>query len=522
MRAIKETAVPKDKAKETSKSMINRTIPISIELNSTRLTDKESLSFPDTFFATSATVPRTSTLTHKKNRYTIPETLILEKRLHPKARHIRPNSIKSFALITLTMVLYISHYYKNVSTGCFKLFSSVNYSLRNIMANITDYFIFMRANLLNHSKKFFIAESTPEPIIMSTVFSYFLAVKLWRTNQATVELHRSQHDFLPYITANNYRTLRTVDNNFPLNRYKNKPAIFTLKNFALSNFILRYILILRDIKSAPDTTPYFCNRNLKPIWRNLSISFFNFDGIKTQYHRIGLIFQFAFKFPMKSLSLLRRSGIKLMCLFSECKLEVIKLFLNQRLFDSGEMGKFSFNGFLSYHLYSRLCLNICLNGFVRDIARRRNKIAICPQRWEFLQVWELLSQVVGTSTLDGFNKFVDNKLWIDGYKKVQMLWHYLKSKNVNFIFPAHFPDNFIQSLFNFAHKDRLSTLRTKYNMIVHKIHLISGMPVFHSVDRIQLNYNIINREFLKITIHPLNKFRNFLACFSVNNIIPLE
>lgn len=124
---------------------------------------------------------------------------------------------------------------------------------------------------------------------------------------------------------------------------------------------------------------------------------------------------------------------------------------------------------------------------------------------------KFFTQDIGTNTLKFFNYFMNRYYWIGRNKNMNMVRHNFKSNNLNSYLSGFISNNLYKPTLYFTYKDRASSLRTEYQMIVYKIYMMFAMFIFH-VDNILYINNCVKRYFeRKLAIHPLNEFGGFLA-----------
>jgi hypothetical protein len=122
---------------------------------------------------------------------------------------------------------------------------------------------------------------------------------------------------------------------------------------------------------------------------------------------------------------------------------------------------------LTHCLFAFLGLYIAFNGLKCDTSNRAHIVGICPQRWDlFLEIWELLPQLVSSSTLNEFDQPMDSKLGIATNHQMDMVWHdfYLNK----FLLPLlnTFLDECLQSAIDGRKQDLSPILWAKDNVVV--------------------------------------------------------
>jgi hypothetical protein len=120
---------------------------------------------------------------------------------------------------------------------------------------------------------------------------------------------------------------------------------------------------------------------------------------------------------------------------------------------------------------------------------------------------EFTPQEARTVPFDELDYLVRRHGRIGRYKKMQMVWHYVQRKYLDLEFLRRFADDFFEPVLDIAYKDRPAPFRTPHEVVVHQVHMMLSMFVFH-VDSLTEQTTYVKNYF---AIHLLNKFRSFLA-----------
>jgi hypothetical protein len=166
------------------------------------------------------------------------------------------------------------------------------------------------------------------------------------------------------------------------------------------------------------------------------------------------------------------------------------------------------------HLSSLLCLDILADCLIRDIARRRDEITVCPQGRQSQERGELTPEIERTAPFESLHQLVHGHLRRARDEQVQMVWLYLKCQYLNLLLFSYASNNGVQSLFNIPHEHLPSTLGAPDEMIVDEIDLIRRMLIFHSVysiAQINITVNLLGKE--EGSFIPSFEKRGFLSRF---------
>ncbi len=122
---------------------------------------------------------------------------------------------------------------------------------------------------------------------------------------------------------------------------------------------------------------------------------------------------------------------------------------------------------LTHCLFAFLIFYIAVNGLKCHASNRAYIVGICPQRWDlFLEIWELLPQLMCCYTFDEFHQTVDAKLGIATDNQMYMIRQDFHLNKFLLPFLNTFLDECFQSAIDWRKQDLSSVLWAKDDVVV--------------------------------------------------------